>query len=147
LVGGGGGALVLLPQACGFGYYSYEPLNRQYGTAATISALHEVALAFSSRMPGAEIGIGDISFAQGGLMNPHHSHQHGTDVDIRPFRKDGAQQPVTITDPQYNRETTRLLVQALLAHRNVKGILFNDGEIPGVQFFAGHHNHLHVKMK
>jgi hypothetical protein len=142
-----GAALMLLPQVCGNGYYSYEPVNRQFGTAATINALQEVAQTFRLNMPNVEIGIGDISFAQGGPMSPHKSHQHGTDVDIRPFRKDGTQKPVSIIDPQYDREMTRLLVQSLLAHRNVKGILFNDTQIHGVQFYAGHHNHLHVKMK
>jgi hypothetical protein len=140
-------ALVQLPQVGGNGYYSYEPANRQFGTPATIKALQDVAATFRYNMPDTEIGIGDISFAQGGTMSPHESHKHGRHVDIRPFRKDKAHQPVTITDAQYDRETTRLLVQSLLAHRNVKGILFNDAQIQGVQYYQGHHNHLHVKMK
>src|SRR6516164_11406037 len=38
--------LVQLPQVCGAGYYSYEPATRQFGTAATIKALQEVAQTF-----------------------------------------------------------------------------------------------------
>jgi hypothetical protein len=139
--------LMQLPQVCGNGYYSYEPANRQFGTASTIKALQEVAQTFRFNMPNVAIGIGDISFALGGPMSPHQSHQHGTNADIRPFRKDAAQKPVTIADPQYDREMTRLLVESLLAHRNVKNILFNDTQIRGVHFYPGHHNHLHVTMK
>src|SRR5262249_26562895 len=76
LLGGRGTGLMRLPQVCGNGYYSYEPMDRQFGTAATINALQEVAMTFRRNMPKAEIGIGDISFVQGGLMNPHKSHQH-----------------------------------------------------------------------
>lgn len=139
--------LIQLPQVCGNGYYSYEPGNRQYGTSATIRTLIEVARTFLFNMPDVEIGIGDISFEKGGVMSPHASHQNGKNVDIRPLRKDKAHKPVTITDPQYDRELTRLLVESLRAHRNVKSILFNDTQIPGVQFYQGHHNHLHVNMK
>jgi penicillin-insensitive murein endopeptidase len=139
--------LVQLPQVCGYGYYSYEPANRQFGTAATINALQEVAQTFLFNLPNVAIGIGDISFSKGGPMSPHKAHQHGTNVDIRPFRTDRAPEKVTITDPQYDREMTRLLVQSLLAHRNVKSILFNDTRIQGVHYYQGHHNHMHVTMK
>lgn len=140
----GGSSLTQLQS--GSGYYSYEPNNRQFGTTQTIKAIQEVASTFSfNKQP--QIGIGDISFANGGTMPPHHSHQHGTSVDIRPFRKDRSHAPITITDAQYDRETTRLLVQSLLAHRNVKSILFNDTQISGVQSYPGHHNHLHVNME
>jgi murein endopeptidase len=103
---------------------------------------------FRFNLPGVEIGIGDISFALGGPMSPHHSHQNGTDADIRPIRKGGsAHLPVTIADANYDRDLTRLLVECFSAHRNVRKILFNDAQIPGVTHWAGHDNHLHVIMR
>jgi len=36
------------------------------------------------------------------------------------------------------------LAFALMAHENVKKVLFNDLSIAGVHWCAGHNNHLHV---
>jgi hypothetical protein len=140
-------SLVQLPQAGGFGYYSYSPGNRQYGTSHAIQTLRDVADTFRLNTPVMLIGIGDISFANGGHMDPHVTHQHGTNADIRPLRTDNKQLPVTITDATYSSEKTKILAQSLLAHKNVRRILFNDTTIPGVHFFAGHHNHMHVEMR
>jgi murein endopeptidase len=139
--------LVLLPQVSALGYYSYASKDRQYGTASCIQTLRDVAGQFRHNMPDVEIGIGDISFAAGGYMSPHQSHQHGRHIDIRPLRKDKRRMPVTISDANYSREYTKLLVQALLAHRNVSAILFNDSAISGVKRWAGHDNHLHVTVR
>ncbi|HRD48052.1 MAG TPA: peptidoglycan-binding domain-containing protein [Candidatus Contendobacter sp.] len=137
--------LILLPQMCGLGYYSYSPATHQYGTKFCIQTLRDICTQFQINNKK-EIGIGDISFAQGGHMSPHQTHQHGTHVDIRPLRKDDKNLPVTISDPNYSRDLTKLLVQSLLSHRNVKSILFNDTAISGVKSYAGHDNHLHVSM-
>lgn len=140
-------ALVQLPQCCGNGYYSYETADRQFGTEATIQTLLEIGETFRLNMPETSMGIGDISFAEGGKMSPHHSHQDGTNVDVRPCRLDKAQHRVSIHDKQYDRVTTQLLVDSFLAHKNVRRILFNDAKIKGVHPWAGHDNHLHVIMK
>jgi len=95
----------------------------------------------------AEVGLGDISFENGGPMPPHVSHTDGTCVDLRPFRKDKKHAPVNIQDPDYDRDATRSLVAVLRAHQNVKQILFNDNEIQGVTSWPGHDNHLHVIMR
>lgn len=139
-------ALVLLPQVCGLGYYSYSPLDRQYGTQATIDTIARIARDYF-RNQKAEIGIGDMSFRDGRAMSPHHTHRDGKCVDIRPLRKDLASAPINIHDADYDRDATKLLVASLLAHRNVQTILFNDGQIPGVKYWTGHDNHLHVKMR
>jgi hypothetical protein len=129
------------------GHYSYSEARKQYGTPKTIRTLQDVAQTYHAARPDLRIGIGDISFLDGNPMPPHTSHRSGRNIDIRPLRKDGKQSPVTITDTQYDREATRLLVQTLFARPNVKKILFNDSEIEGVKFFQGHHNHLHVETK
>ncbi|XXT21218.1 penicillin-insensitive murein endopeptidase [Sorangium sp. So ce429] len=136
-------ALVQL-SAEGDNLYLYVPKDRGWGTPATIQSIRSLAAAMAPH--GIEIAVGDISFAQGGKMPPHGSHTRGVDVDIRPQREDGQRAPVTITDPQYSRGRTRLVVEALRADPNLKSILFNDEEIEGVKPYPGHHNHLHVRF-
>ncbi|MFO0947894.1 MAG: penicillin-insensitive murein endopeptidase [Planctomycetota bacterium] len=143
-----GWSFIVLPKELGKGYYSYSPSDRQYGTPATIQALCEVARTVHFNDPTHPIGIGDISFANGGKMSPHASHRRGRHVDIRPMRKDGRTEPISIDNKeQYDHRRTCLLVDSLLAHKNVSAILFNDIDIRGVRWWKGHNNHLHVTMK
>jgi hypothetical protein len=137
----------LLPQTRGRGYYSYSPAIRQYGTHLTIQTLLDLARQQLANLPKLPIQIGDISFHDGSYMSPHHAHRHGRNVDIRPFRKDAQLLAVTLRDTAYDRDMTELLVQILLAHRNVHRILFNDTTIRGVHCFPGHDNHLHVETR
>jgi hypothetical protein len=69
------------------------------------------------------------------------------DVDIRPVRKDRKHEPVTIHDPQYDREITRAMVGFLRKDPNLQVILFNDTTLAGVTYAKGHDNHLHVRFK
>jgi murein endopeptidase len=126
-------------------FYLYSPQDRVWGTPSVIQSIRTVAN--DLRPHGFEIGVGDISFQQGGRMAPHGSHRRGADVDIRPIRADGKRLPVTITDPNYSRDRTKLLVETLFAQSNVTLILFNDTNIQGVRFYEGHHNHLHVRFE
>jgi Penicillin-insensitive murein endopeptidase len=126
-------------------YYLYESSDRVWGTPSTIQAIKNVASVLKPH--GFEIGVGDISFQAGGRMSPHGSHRRGADVDIRPVRSDGRRVPCSITDPNYSREKTKLLVEALQALPNLKLILFNDAKILGVRYYEGHHNHLHVRFE
>ena len=139
--------LIPLPQEDSSNYYSYEVGTRQFGTRATITAIVEVAKAFHAKRPNLSIGIGDISLAAGGTLRPHASHKDGRNVDVRPLRKDGKRLGVTIQEPGYSREDTRVLVEVLLGHGNVRSVLFNDSQIKGVIHWAGHDNHLHVNMR
>lgn len=136
----------VLPSA-GAGYYTYSPSLRQHATTQTLNTVLDIAQQQSTNMPDAPIGIGDMSFEHGGSMPPHHSHQHGRSIDIRPLRTDRHRAPTNINEDSYDREATRLLVENLLAHRNVRRILFNDTQIKGVHTFPGHDNHLHVETK
>jgi peptidoglycan hydrolase-like protein with peptidoglycan-binding domain len=126
-------------------FYLYSNRDRVWGTAKTIQSLR--TLAASLNASGIVIGVGDISFAQGGKMAPHGSHRRGTDVDIRPQRKDGGRVPIAITDPAYSHDNTLKMVQTLQRDSNLHLILFNDSKIKGVRFYKGHHNHLHVRFK
>jgi penicillin-insensitive murein DD-endopeptidase len=136
---------VLLPQVSGNGYYSYSSIDRQYGTQKTIDAIVDIGKSWFQNQ-GYLIGIGDMSFENGHVMTPHHSHRDGRCVDIRPLRLDHNGLPVNIASPDYDRNATSLLVSALIAHRNVGKILFNDAKAGKVTPWAGHDNHLHLHM-
>lgn len=126
-------------------FYLYSNRDRGWGTAATLQSIRTLATAMHAT--GIVIGVGDISFAQGGKMPPHGSHRRGVDVDIRPQRTDGGRVPISITDPAYSHDNTLKVVQALQRDSNLQLILFNDSRIKGVRFYEGHHNHLHVRFK
>lgn len=139
-------ALVLLPQN-GKGYYTYSELKKQYGTPKCLKALQSICAQFSTKFADIKVGIGDISLQGGGELLPHRSHKQGLNVDVRPLRKDKKNLPVTITEPNYSRPFTKVLVECVLADGNVKAILFNDTQIKGVRSWPGHDNHLHITMK
>jgi hypothetical protein len=137
----------MLPQACGHGYYSYSPMTQQFGTSATVVAIVRVCQKFMKIYPDLQVGIGDMSFANGVEMKPHKTHRNGRNIDIRPFRADGRMLPIAIGDAQYSRERTKTLVDLIRVDPNFKSVLFNDSAIGGVTYWEGHDNHLHVSMK
>jgi hypothetical protein len=135
---------VQLP-AGGDGFYAYGQAAKRWGTSRTLASVRKAAKAFHGKF-GIPVGVGNISLRDGGRIPPHVSHRRGVDVDFRPLRSDGEAQPVTIANPAYDRERTRALVKILREDPNLKMILFNDTAIAGVQQWAGHDNHLHVRF-
>lgn len=133
---------VQLPQS-GTGFYSYASSSKQYGTPKCIATAKAVALAVNAKL-SVNIGIGEMSQQNPGNFGPHKTHYKGRAIDIRPLRTDGAESPCTHTDSTYSRERTKALVEALRSDSNVRQILFNDSEIPGVTHCVNHDNHLHV---
>jgi Penicillin-insensitive murein endopeptidase len=133
----------LLPQLGGCGYISYSPRDRQFGTKKTIETIMQLASDYFIN-EGVEIQIGDMSFESGATMSPHSTHKDGKCMDIRPMRKDKKHIPINISQDQYDKSATELFVKVLLAHENVKKVLFNDSTIGGVHWCKGHDNHLHV---
>jgi hypothetical protein len=136
--------------AAGQGFYSYSARDRQFGRPDVIQALVTVATTWLHTYPASpRIGIGDISFESGGEMPPHVSHRDGADADLRPVRMDGREEPVTYNmEGQYSRALTQSLVSTLRSSSPVpiEHILFNDPGVEGVQRWAGHDNHLHVRF-
>lgn len=126
-------------------FYLYENQDRAWGTTTTLQSIRTLVAAL--RPAGVVLGVGDISYAQGGRMPPHASHRRGIDVDIRPQREDQARLPVRISDPAYSHERTKLVVDALARDENLDIIFFNDRSMPIVRFHAGHDNHLHCRFK
>jgi N-acetylmuramoyl-L-alanine amidase/Penicillin-insensitive murein endopeptidase len=140
---------VQLPTS-GQGFYIYSAnRNKQYGLAETIEAIESIASDwFSEHSIGPLIGIGNISLNGGGVMPPHKSHQKGLDVDFRLLRKDGARIGVAYQSPSYSRSRTQQLVDTIRDNSvlDVDLILFNDPNVMGVEPWAGHDDHLHVRF-
>lgn len=136
----------LLP-ASGAGYYTYGPADHKYGQAHVVAAITAFASRWAEEHPEWRFGIGDLSRRGGGDTPRHSSHETGLNIDIRPLRRDGLHQPVTIRDRAYSRERTRALVEGFLTIPEVERILFDDEEIDDVKPWPGHHNHLHLNFK
>lgn len=124
----------------------------QIGTASTIDAVYTLGEKWLKKYPQhPSIQIGDISRKHGGYFYPHGTHRNGTDIDMRPMRKDGQMLPTNISQEIYSRDTTRELIQQMLFVEADSIIYFNDEvlikEFLGkVKKVSGHHNHLHWKL-
>ena len=148
--GSGGTAIDTLLRDGGRGYRTYNRDGTdQFGLASTIRNIEILAEAWADRHPDINIFVGDISRRNGGRFPPHSSHKDGRDVDLRPFRHNGVPGPVEVGNPAYDHALTRELV--LLIRELFPGVkvLFNDPVLIKAnltRFFAGHHNHLHVRF-
>jgi penicillin-insensitive murein DD-endopeptidase len=144
----------MLPQApMDSGYYVYGELYKkpargayQYAHPIMMVAILRVALQWQA-IDKRRIGIGDISLA-GGIQTPDHaSHKNGLQVDIRPLRTDGREDPVCWWDAKYDRDSTARLIELFRTFAPVTGVLFNDSSIPFVRNAKRHDNHFHVELR
>jgi hypothetical protein len=91
-------------------------------------------------------GVGNISLANGPKHKDHKGHRNGLEVDMRALRKDGLEEPVKWTDPQYDRTATAKLIELFRTFSPVKLVLFNDASIPFVGWAEGHDDHFHLEL-
>jgi len=122
----------------------------QFGEKSTIDAAVAVGIAWEALNPARPFSIGQISLKGGGQMPPHKSHRVGLDVDVRPMRTDGANEPVTITDTEYDRAMTTALITQWWKKAPVQSLFFNDPTVIATglsQFVNGHHHHFHVRLR
>src|SRR5437660_8727425 len=66
------------------------------------------------------------------------------------MRRDGKNEPVTITDPEFDREMTTALITLWWQKAPVQAVFFNDPTVIAAQlsqFVNGHHNHFHVRLR
>ncbi|MBF2046214.1 MAG: penicillin-insensitive murein endopeptidase [Elainella sp. C42_A2020_010] len=137
-----------LPPA-GPGYECYEPAKNCYGLPEVIQAIQYVCTEWHKLYPnGPRVGIGDISYQGGGYMPPHQSHQHGLDVDVALVASNHEEIPLTYYDAKYSRQRTQQLID-LFQNNPILGIrviFFNDPDVYGVEYCAGHDNHFHVSF-
>jgi hypothetical protein len=122
----------------------------QFGQQSSIDTAIAVAAAWDDLHSGHPFSIGQISKKGGGPMPPHKSHKLGVDIDVRPMRKDGQNQSVTINDAEYDRAVTTELIELWWQKAPVQAIFFNDPTVIAArlsQFVEGHHNHFHVRLR
>jgi peptidoglycan hydrolase-like protein with peptidoglycan-binding domain len=142
------GVFELFPDA-GPGFDCYGRQEKRHGRSEVLQALKHVCTEWAKNFPnGPRIGIGNISFASGGPMPPHTSHQQGVDVDLAPVANNEEELPLTWDHPKYSRQRTQQLVNLIRNNPilGVRTILFNDPNVQGVEPWAGHDNHLHVSF-
>src|ERR1051325_11123179 len=103
---------VLLPKN-GTGFVTNNRGNDefQFGIQSTIDAALRVGVAWNALHPQRPFSIGQISKKGGGKFGVHVSHRLGVDVDVRPMRLDGQNEPVAIDNSQYDPELTRELIK------------------------------------
>lgn len=123
-----------------------------WGTASAIGQLEAATVDFADA-GGGVVPLGDVSFEHGGPIDGHASHQDGLDVDLWPIRVDDEQctaDRITWESPEYDRDATRQLAQAIhdAAGEYVALIFFNDPELIAEGLttdYPNHDNHLHVR--
>jgi murein endopeptidase len=131
------------------GYYTYGTPAKGAGQYADPRLL-SLLLLIEHRWQGLDerkIGVGNISLADGPKFSPHSSHRSGRDVDIRLFRKDGRQGPVTRFDEQYDQVATAKLISMFFESGLIQVVYFNDPMIPRVKPQRHHDDHFHVTIK
>lgn len=146
--GGARGVLTLLADA-GPGFKAYGSPEKRHGRLEVLQVLQYVCAEWAKVFPkGPRVRIGNISYANGGPMPPHKSHQQGVDVDIAPVASTEEEVPLTWTHPKYSRQRTQQLVDLIRNNPilDVRTILFNDPNVKGVTPWPGHDNHLHVSF-
>ncbi|MEP3145545.1 penicillin-insensitive murein endopeptidase [Qipengyuania citrea] len=147
-IGGGGmpGPVQSALPRSGAGYRSYSPQREQYGTGGTVSELQESSAAWAAR-GGSPVNIGDISLRGGGDIRGHDTHEVGQQVDVRPFRNDGRNEPTTWQSQSYDRQQTRDYVRFMKERNPGMTVLFNDPVLirEGLtRPYRGHDNHMHL---
>jgi hypothetical protein len=65
---------------------------------------------------------------------------------MRALRKDGLEEPVRWTQPQYDHVATAKLIELFRTFAPVKLVLFNDTSIPFVGWAQDHDDHFHLEL-
>jgi uncharacterized protein YraI len=133
--------------ASGVGFYSYSSSSRRWGKAKFVYGIQRVSRRFITANPGApRLGVGDISYRNGGRISGHKSHQKGVDGDFRPIRNDRREDRVLISQSAYSRSLTQKMLDLFVAEMQVKYIFFNDSKTKHTQYWPNHANHFHVRI-
>ena len=144
---GGGPVNSVLPRS-GEGFRTYSSPDRQYGTESVVNELRTSSAEWARR-GGSPVNIGDVSKPGGGDIAGHETHEQGRQVDIRPFRRDGGNAPVTWQSRAYDREQTRSYIEFMKDRNPGTTVLFNDPVLVKeglTQKYEGHDNHLHFSF-
>lgn len=134
-----------LPSSAGLAFNN-RTSDSHWGKPQVIDALVKIGKSWAHSTP---ISVGHISRKNGGKFPPHKTHKDGDDVDVRPMRKDGANQPIEWRQQAYDQSLTREMIKTIRANAPIRSILFNDPVLIGeglCQAYPRHSNHLHVNF-
>jgi peptidoglycan hydrolase-like protein with peptidoglycan-binding domain len=137
-----------MPQS-GSGFDCYSKPGDRYGLPEVIQVLKYVCTEWGKLYAsGPRVGIGDISYPNGGPMPPHASHDHGVDIDIALVASTNEEIALTWDAPKYSRQRTQQLINLFRNNPllSVRIVFFNDPHVQGVEPCAGHDNHFHVSF-
>jgi murein endopeptidase len=145
----------MLPQApMDSGYYVYGKLYGQpakgayqYAHPIMMTAVLRVAREWMM-IDGRRFGVGDISMADAMRTPNHRGHRTGLNLDVRPLRKDGREEPVTWQQTGlYDQDGTRRLIHLFRTFAPVVTVIFNDPGIPYCSKAGNHDNHFHLDLR
>ena len=132
--------------AAGPGFESYAGSSGRWGRPELVYALERAARRWQRERTD-RIGIGDLSLARGGSFAPHSSHRTGRDVDLALVRSDRRELATTIYQSVYDRRGTTRVLELIRSEIPLQVVLFNDRQVPGVQSYPGHDNHMHLQIR
>ena len=142
----------LLPQN-GPGFVTFargDNGKNQLGQQSTIDATLAVASEWNGLNPDRPFSVGHISKKGGGPLAPHVSHRLGVDIDVRPMRKDGKNQSVSIDNGDYDQALTTKLIELWWKNAPVQSLFFNDQTVINKKLSRavdGHRDHFHVRLR
>lgn len=135
----------------GYECYGYGSDGRHhYGRSSVIQAIKHICEKWAKNHPDApRIGVGDISLPDGGDTPRHASHEDGMDVDFSLVTNNGREEPSNWQAGNYSRKLTQAFIDIVINNSVLppRVILFNDPQAQGVQFHAGHDDHIHVRFQ
>ena len=143
-------------------YYNARPREHQFANLPMLTFLAELSLAWNGR----PIGLGDISLANAQAPPKHHTHVHGSCVDLYVFHKRGLQRNgnqvnvVTMDDdPQtvYDQAQTTRLARTIRQVAEGRGyqlvqFLYDDPAVKRVwekittSAARPHRDHFHIQI-
>lgn len=141
---------VLPAEGRGFTTYRREPGGvDQFGRAATIRSIMDVAEEWAGRHTRPRLQFGDISRRGGGPFSPHKAHQRGVEVDIRPVTNNGREEATNIHAMNYSHELTKELAELIKKKFPDARVFFNDQRLINLGLTSrlpNHDDHLHVRF-
>ena len=109
-----------------------------------------IAKDYHSSSPNtAPFTINDVSRPKGGDTPDHSGHETGLMCDVNLPRNDGQSGGIEWSNPRFDRNATRKLIQAIRRQTLVRSVLFNDPTLRGeglCKFAGGHNNHIHFEI-
>jgi len=76
------GAVAFPREGPGFRHNPARPDDARFATVEVVQALVRAALVVAREMPGGQLTVNDLGYAEGGPIAHHGSHQAGRDVDV-----------------------------------------------------------------